>query len=172
MRRAPFPGALDPEGRTLGQEEIAALTRVVESARLSVNGGTEVHALEREFGFAPPREHGYDVVRAIRALRDGDAKVFLAMGGNFVAASPDTLVTEAAMRRARLTVHVSTKLNRSHVVTGARALILPTLGRTEKDVQAGGAQFVTVETFWSAKLIDALCHSAFIVEQPSSGTTT
>ncbi|MDI5963175.1 FdhF/YdeP family oxidoreductase [Streptantibioticus silvisoli] len=102
-------------------------------------------ALEREFGFAPPREHGYDVVRAIRALRDGDAKVFLAMGGNFVAASPDTLVTEAAMRRARLTVHVSTKLNRSHVVTGARALILPTLGRTEKDVQAGGAQFVTVE---------------------------
>ncbi|KMS81927.1 hypothetical protein ACH49_00330 [Streptomyces leeuwenhoekii] len=102
-------------------------------------------ALEREFGFAPPREHGYDVVRAIRALRDGEAKVFFAMGGNFVAASPDTEVTEAAMRRARLTVHVSTKLNRSHVVTGARALILPTLGRTERDVQAGGEQFVTVE---------------------------
>ncbi|MGE9697506.1 FdhF/YdeP family oxidoreductase [Streptomyces sp. NRRL F-5630] len=102
-------------------------------------------ALEREFGFAPPRAHGYDVVRAIRALRDGKAKVFLAMGGNFVAASPDTEVTEAAMRRARLTVHVSTKLNRSHVVTGARALILPTLGRTERDVQAGGEQFVTVE---------------------------
>ncbi|MDT0424877.1 FdhF/YdeP family oxidoreductase [Streptomyces evansiae] len=102
-------------------------------------------ALEREFGFAPPRAHGYDVVRAIRALRDGEAKVFLAMGGNFVAASPDTAVTEAAMRRARLTVHVSTKLNRSHVVTGARALILPTLGRTERDVQAGGEQFVTVE---------------------------
>ncbi|WP_127360835.1 FdhF/YdeP family oxidoreductase [Actinacidiphila soli] len=102
-------------------------------------------ALEKEFGFAPPREHGYDVVRAIRALRDGDAKVFFAMGGNFVAASPDTDATEAAMRRARLTVHVSTKLNRSHVVTGARALILPTLGRTEKDVQEAGAQFVTVE---------------------------
>ncbi|MFD6151303.1 FdhF/YdeP family oxidoreductase, partial [Streptomyces sp. NPDC060243] len=102
-------------------------------------------ALEREFGFAPPRAHGYDVVRAIRALRDGEAKVFLAMGGNFVAASPDTDVTEAAMRRARLTVHVSTKLNRSHVVTGARALILPTLGRTERDLQAGGEQFVTVE---------------------------
>ncbi|MDX6347690.1 MAG: hypothetical protein QOF84_2480 [Streptomyces sp.] len=102
-------------------------------------------ALEKEFGFAPPREHGYDVVRAIRALRDGDAKVFFAMGGNFVAASPDTDATEAAMRRARLTVHVSTKLNRSHAVTGARALILPTLGRTEKDVQAAGAQFVTVE---------------------------
>jgi molybdopterin-dependent oxidoreductase alpha subunit len=102
-------------------------------------------ALEREFGFAPPREHGLDVVRAIRALRDGTAKVFFAMGGNFVAASPDTDVTEAAMRRARLTVHVSTKLNRSHAVTGARALILPTLGRTEKDRQASGYQFVTVE---------------------------
>ncbi|KEF03352.1 MULTISPECIES: FdhF/YdeP family oxidoreductase [Streptomyces] len=102
-------------------------------------------ALEKEFGFAPPREHGFDVVRAIRALRDGDAKVFFAMGGNFVSATPDTEVTEAAVRRARLTVHVSTKLNRSHVVTGARALILPTLGRTERDVQAGGEQFVTVE---------------------------
>ncbi|WP_328912829.1 MULTISPECIES: FdhF/YdeP family oxidoreductase [unclassified Streptomyces] len=102
-------------------------------------------ALGREFGFAPPRHHGLDVVRAIRALRDGAAKVFLAMGGNFVSASPDTDVTEAAMRRARLTVHVSTKLNRSHVVTGARALILPTLGRTERDHQAGGDQFVTVE---------------------------
>jgi molybdopterin-dependent oxidoreductase alpha subunit len=102
-------------------------------------------ALEKEFGFAPPREHGHDVVRAIRALRDGEAKVFFALGGNFVAATPDTSVTEAAVRRARLTVHVSTKLNRSHVVTGARALILPTLGRTERDVQASGEQFVTVE---------------------------
>ncbi|MEU0695005.1 FdhF/YdeP family oxidoreductase [Streptomyces niveus] len=102
-------------------------------------------ALDREFGITSPRHHGYDVVRAIRALRDGDAKVFFAMGGNFVAASPDTEVTEAAMRTARLTVHVSTKLNRSHAVTGARALILPTLGRTDKDVQAGGRQIVTVE---------------------------
>ncbi|MFJ5592446.1 FdhF/YdeP family oxidoreductase [Streptomyces noursei] len=102
-------------------------------------------ALEEEFGFAPPREHGYDVVRAIRALRDGHAKVFFAMGGNFVSATPDTDVTEAAVRRARLTVHVSTKLNRSHAVTGARALILPTLGRTERDHQASGDQFVTVE---------------------------
>ncbi|MEW1549179.1 FdhF/YdeP family oxidoreductase [Streptomyces tsukubensis] len=102
-------------------------------------------ALEKEFGFAPPRHHGFDVVRSIRALRDGDAKVFFAMGGNFVAASPDTAVTEAALRRARLTVQVSTKLNRSHVVTGRRALILPTLGRTDRDVQSGGRQFVTVE---------------------------
>ncbi|WLQ33224.1 FdhF/YdeP family oxidoreductase [Streptomyces castrisilvae] len=102
-------------------------------------------ALDKEFAITSPRHHGYDVVRAIRALRDGDAKVFFAMGGNFVAATPDTAVTEAAMRNARLTVHVSTKLNRSHAVTGTRALILPTLGRTDKDVQAGGKQFVTVE---------------------------
>ena len=102
-------------------------------------------ALDREFGITSPRHHGYDVVRAIAALRDGDAKVFFAMGGNFVSATPDTAVTEAAMRRARLTVHVSTKLNRSHAVTGTRALILPTLGRTDKDIQAGQAQFVTVE---------------------------
>ena len=102
-------------------------------------------ALEKEFGFAPPREHGYDVVRAIGAMRDDKAKVFFAMGGNFVSASPDTDVTEAAMRRARLTVHVSTKLNRSHVVTGARALIMPTLGRTERDLQGSGEQSVTVE---------------------------
>ncbi|MEV6317466.1 FdhF/YdeP family oxidoreductase [Streptomyces sp. NPDC051776] len=102
-------------------------------------------ALEKEFGFAPPRRHGLDVVRSIRAMRDGRVKVFFAMGGNFVSATPDTEVTEAAMRRARLTVHVSTKLNRSHVVTGARALILPTLGRTERDLQEGGEQFVTVE---------------------------
>ncbi|MGW7464750.1 FdhF/YdeP family oxidoreductase [Streptomyces xantholiticus] len=102
-------------------------------------------ALGKEFGFAPPRHHGLDVVRSIEALRDGKAKVFFAMGGNFVSASPDTAVTEAAMRRARLTVHVSTKLNRSHAVTGRRALILPTLGRTDKDVQACGRQVVTVE---------------------------
>lgn len=102
-------------------------------------------ALDAEFGITSPRHHGYDVVRSIQAMRDGDAKVFFAMGGNFVAATPDTDVTEAAMRRARLTVHVSTKLNRSHAVTGTRALILPTLGRTDKDVQASGKQFVTVE---------------------------
>ncbi|WP_274557177.1 FdhF/YdeP family oxidoreductase [Streptomyces spiramyceticus] len=102
-------------------------------------------ALDKEFGITSPRHHGFDVVRSIQALRDGEAKVFFAMGGNFVGATPDTDVTEAAMRKARLTVHVSTKLNRSHAVTGTRALILPTLGRTDKDVQAGGKQFVTVE---------------------------
>ncbi|WP_030547191.1 FdhF/YdeP family oxidoreductase [Streptomyces exfoliatus] len=102
-------------------------------------------ALDKEFGIVSPRHHGFDVVRSIQALRDGEAKVFFAMGGNFVAATPDTEVTEAAMRTARLTVHVSTKLNRSHAVTGTRALILPTLGRTDKDVQRSGKQFVTVE---------------------------
>ncbi|MBX9425845.1 MULTISPECIES: FdhF/YdeP family oxidoreductase [Streptomyces] len=102
-------------------------------------------ALDKEFGIVSPRHHGFDVVRAIQALRDGEAKVFFAMGGNFVGATPDTEVTEAAMRTARLTVHVSTKLNRSHAVTGTRALILPTLGRTDKDVQKSGKQFVTVE---------------------------
>ncbi|MGW7449402.1 FdhF/YdeP family oxidoreductase [Kitasatospora sp. NPDC054795] len=102
-------------------------------------------ALGEEFRFEPPREHGLDSVDTIRAMRDGRVGVFFAMGGNFVAATPDTEVTEAAMRRCRLTVHVSTKLNRSHVVTGARALILPTLGRTDRDVTAHGAQFVSVE---------------------------
>ncbi|AUG79655.1 hypothetical protein CFP65_4938 [Kitasatospora sp. MMS16-BH015] len=102
-------------------------------------------ALGKEFAFEPPREHGYDAVDTIRAMRDGKVKVFFAMGGNFVHASPDTSVTEAAMRNCRLTVHVSTKLNRSHVVTGTRALILPTLGRTDRDRTAEGEQFVTVE---------------------------
>ncbi len=101
--------------------------------------------LQAEFGFDPPREHGYDTVDAIRALRDGKAEVFFALGGNFVQAAPDTEVTAAAMRRAALTVQVSTKINRSHLVCGETALILPTLGRTERDVQASGPQFVSVE---------------------------
>jgi molybdopterin-dependent oxidoreductase alpha subunit len=102
-------------------------------------------ALGAEFSFAPPREHGYDTVESIRAMRDGKVRVFMALGGNFVAATPDTAVTEAALRRCKLTVQVSTKLNRSHAVTGEAALILPCLGRTERDEQAGGEQFVTVE---------------------------
>ena len=102
-------------------------------------------ALQAEFGFDPPREHGYDTVDAIRALRDGKAKVFIGLGGNFVQAAPDTDVTVAAMRKASLTVQISTKLNRSHLVCGQTALILPTLGRTEIDLQASGPQFVTVE---------------------------
>lgn len=102
-------------------------------------------ALGREFGFEPPREHGLDAVDSLRALRDGRVKVFVALGGNFVGAISDTAAAEAAMRGARLSVQVSTKLNRSHVVTGEEALILPALGRTEVDLQETGAQFVSVE---------------------------
>jgi formate dehydrogenase major subunit len=107
-------------------------------------------ALRDEFGFEPPREDGYDSVEAVRALRDGRARVFMGMGGNFVAAVSDTEVTEQAMRNAALTVHVSTKLNRSHVVTGTEALILPVLGRSEKDTTGGREQRVTVEDSMSA----------------------
>ncbi|MFB7510379.1 FdhF/YdeP family oxidoreductase, partial [Streptomyces broussonetiae] len=102
-------------------------------------------ALEREFGFTPPARHGLDSVDGIRAMRDGTAKVFLGVAGNFVRATPDSLVTEEAMRRCRLTAHISTKLNRSHTVCGETALILPTLGRSDRDIQAAGEQFVTVE---------------------------
>ncbi|HMQ26765.1 MAG TPA: FdhF/YdeP family oxidoreductase, partial [Acidimicrobiales bacterium] len=102
-------------------------------------------ALRDEFGFEPPRDPGVDVVDAIRAMRDGEVDVFFGLGGNFVAAAPDTEVTSAAMARCRLTAHVSTKLNRSHTVVGDTALILPCLGRTERDRQAGGEQYVTVE---------------------------
>ena len=101
--------------------------------------------LQAEFGFDPPRENGWDTVDAIRAMRDGKVDVFFALGGNFVAATPDTAVTEAAMANCKLTVHVATKLNRSHLCHGEEALLLPCLGRTEKDVQATGEQFVTVE---------------------------
>jgi molybdopterin-dependent oxidoreductase alpha subunit len=104
-----------------------------------------LEALDREFSFTAPREHGYDTVEAIRAMRDGRVRVFLGMGGNFVSATPDTRVVEEGMSRCDLTVHVSTKLNRSHVVTGRRAIILPTLGRTDRDTRAGGEQRVTVE---------------------------
>ena len=102
-------------------------------------------ALAREFKFEPPREHGFDTVEAIRAMHDGRAKVFFAMGGNFLSATPDTEFTAAALRRCKLTAHVATKLNRSHLITGEQALILPCLGRTEIDVQASGAQFVSTE---------------------------
>ncbi|WP_193046261.1 FdhF/YdeP family oxidoreductase [Mycolicibacterium baixiangningiae] len=102
-------------------------------------------ALDARFGIVSPREHGFDTVDAIRAMRDGRVKAFVGMGGNFVAASPDTAVTEAALRNCALTVQVSTKLNRSHVVHGRTALILPSLGRTDRDVQNGRKQVVSVE---------------------------
>ena len=101
--------------------------------------------LGEEFNFEPPRTHGFDTVKAIQAMHDGQAKVFFALGGNFLSATPDTEFTSAALRRCRLTAHVSTKLNRSHLTAGDRALILPCLGRTEVDAQASGPQFVTTE---------------------------
>lgn len=101
--------------------------------------------LAAEFGFEPPREPGFDTVHAIKALHEGRAKVLFAMGGNFLGAPSDTEFTGEAIRRCRLTAHVSIKLNRSHVITGRTALILPCLGRTEIDRQATGEQFMTVE---------------------------
>ncbi|WP_309620842.1 FdhF/YdeP family oxidoreductase [Salinibacterium sp.] len=102
-------------------------------------------ALAAEFAFEPPREHGADSVATVEGLQDGRIKVFFALGGNFVSAISDTAVAEAAMRGAEMTVQVSTKLNRSHAVIGDEALILPTLGRTEIDLQAAGPQFLSVE---------------------------
>jgi molybdopterin-dependent oxidoreductase alpha subunit len=101
--------------------------------------------LGAEFAFDPPAEHGLDTVAAIEALHAGRAKVFVALGGNFAAATPDTAFTHEALRRAELTAQISTTLNRSHLVVGREALILPALGRTERDTQNGVAQFVTVE---------------------------
>jgi molybdopterin-dependent oxidoreductase alpha subunit len=103
-------------------------------------------AMGERFGFESPTHHGLDVVGTIMAMRDGALRVFFALGGNFLSATPDTELTAWALRRCRITAHVSTKLNRAHLVTGQRALILPTLGRTERDP----AGFVTVEDSMSA----------------------
>ena len=104
-----------------------------------------LNALGKEFDFKPPREHGYDTVEAIKAMHEGKAKVFFAMGGNFLSATPDTEYTAEALERCRLTVHVSTKPNRAHLVHGDEALILPCLARSEVDLQLAGPQFVSVE---------------------------
>ncbi len=101
--------------------------------------------LAAELHFDPPRKPGLDVVEAIKAMKSGAVKVFFGLGGNFLSASPDTAYTADALRKCALTVHVSTKLNRGHLVTGNQALILPCLGRTERDEQANGTQFVSVE---------------------------
>jgi molybdopterin-dependent oxidoreductase alpha subunit len=101
-------------------------------------------ALEREFGFTPPRTPGFSTIDAIQAMLEGRAEVFVALGGNFAVASPDTSRVEEGLARQRLTVHVATKLNRTHLL-GRESLLLPCLGRTERDVQTCGPQFVTVE---------------------------
>ena len=101
--------------------------------------------LEEVHGIKAPRDHGYHVVSAIEAMKAGKGKVFFAMGGNFLSASPDTNYTAEALQNTKLTVQVSTKLNRSHLITGKQALILPCLGRTDKDIQADGEQFISCE---------------------------
>jgi formate dehydrogenase major subunit len=118
--------------------------------------------IERVFGFKPPRTHGHTVVDAVQAMIDGHAKVFVGLGGNFIAAVPDKPIAEAAMRRLRLTVAISTKLNRGHLVHGELALILPCLARSDIDIQKSGRQSVTVED--SMSMVHA---SAGLVRPPS-----
>lgn len=108
-------------------------------------GAPLLDALQRVFGFDPPRDHGLDVVETIRAMDAGKIRFFMAMGGNFFSASPDHDLLARAMRTPDLSVYVLTRLNRSALVHGREAMIWPCLGRTERDVQAGGEQFVTVE---------------------------
>jgi molybdopterin-dependent oxidoreductase alpha subunit len=102
-------------------------------------------AIQKTFNFNPPRQHGFDVVNAIRAMYQEKAKVFFAMGGNFLSATPDTTYTAEALRKCRLKVQVSTKLNRSHLVHGEEAIILPCLARSDKDFTGGHEQFVSCE---------------------------
>jgi molybdopterin-dependent oxidoreductase alpha subunit len=113
-------------------------------------------------GFDPPREHGLGTVETIQAMRRGDVKVFVSLGGNFALASPDLPYTFEALRSCELTVQVSTKLNRSHVVHGRRALILPCLGRTDRDRQVSGEQGITVEDAMS------MVHISFGMKEPGS----
>ncbi|MBK8466273.1 MAG: FdhF/YdeP family oxidoreductase [Chloracidobacterium sp.] len=103
-------------------------------------------ALEREFNFTPPSSDGFSTVESIKAMSEGKAKIFFAMGGNFVSAAPDTNIVFDALKQCRLTVQVITKLNRTAVAVGEQSLILPCLGRSEIDVQAEGEQFVSTES--------------------------
>jgi molybdopterin-dependent oxidoreductase alpha subunit len=102
-------------------------------------------AIQQQFGFDPPRANGFDTIASLEALRDGKASIVVSLGGNLARSLPDSELAERALRSCRLTVHISTKLNRTHLVPGDVSLILPTLGRTEADVQVGGPQFVTIE---------------------------
>ncbi len=105
----------------------------------------QLNRIKEVFGFEPPRNPGFDVVDSIKAIQAGSVKVFFAMGGNFLSATPDTQFTSEALRKLRLTVHVSTKLNRSHLVHGQEALILPTLSRSDEDRVGGELQFISTE---------------------------
>jgi len=105
----------------------------------------QLDKIKEVYGFEPPRAHGYDVVETIKAMHQGKLKVFFAMGGNFLSSTPDTVYTAEALRKMKLTVHVSTKLNRAHLVHGDEAIILPTLSRSDKDIINGEAQFISCE---------------------------
>ncbi len=118
--------------------------------------------MEEVFHFAPPRHHGYDVVATIAAMAEGKVKVFVGLGGNFAVATPDTPLTFKALQSCALTVHVATKLNRSHLIHGREALILPTLGRTEIDLRNGVPQGVTVEDSMS------MVHISYGINKPAS----
>ena len=113
-------------------------------------------------GIEPPRDRGLGTVAAIEAMHRGDVKVFVALGGNFALAAPDQPYTFEALRNCELTVQVSTKLNRSHLVHGKRALILPCLARSDRDHQAGGEQGITVEDSMS------MVHISFGMKEPDS----
>jgi molybdopterin-dependent oxidoreductase alpha subunit len=102
-------------------------------------------AIQKNFGFDPPREHGYDAVETIKAMHAGKVKVFVQLGGNFLSAAPDTLYVQEGLTRLNLSVRIGTKLNRADLVTGKQALILPCLGRSEHDRRASGEQFITTE---------------------------
>jgi len=123
-----------------------------------------LNALEQQYTFTVPRDNGFNTVESIHAMLSGKAKVFIGLGGNFAAATPDTQRTYQALNKCDLTVQISTKLNRSHIVTGKRALILPCLGRTEIDRQASGEQCITVEDSMS------MVHSSAGQNEPASNT--
>lgn len=123
---------------------------------------TLLDGIDANYAFKAPRKDGYDVVDSIKAMIDGKVKVFVALGGNFSAATPDTDRTWEGLRNCDLTVHITTKLNRSHLVHGKNALILPCLGRTEIDEQQGGAQGVTVEDSMS------MVHVSYGMNKPAS----
>ncbi|HHK8230662.1 MULTISPECIES: FdhF/YdeP family oxidoreductase [Serratia] len=101
--------------------------------------------LETVFGFTPPKAHGHDAVKCMQAMIDGASKALICLGGNFAVALPDPEQSFPAMKALELSVHIGTKLNRSHLLVAKETLILPCLGRTELDMQAGGRQSVTVE---------------------------
>ncbi|MBX5136387.1 FdhF/YdeP family oxidoreductase [Rhizobium lentis] len=120
-------------------------------------------ALEKHFGFAVPRNHGHNVLAAIGAMLDGSAEAFIGLGGNFARATPDSALVEKALRRLKLTVHIATKPNHSHLMPGEASFILPCLGRTEMDLNAAGSgQLVSVEDSMS------MVHGSAGINRPAS----